>query len=78
MITTFKTSRSILLATAILGLGLTACGNSLQDRQTRGAVLGGVAGAAIGSLFGKGSGQVLAVGAGAVLGSVAGANIAGR
>ena len=78
MTRTAKNTRSILLVATILGLGLAACGNSLQDRQTRGAVLGGVAGAAIGSLFGKGSGQVLAVGAGAVLGSVAGSRIAGR
>jgi uncharacterized protein YcfJ len=64
-------------ALAVFCLGLAGCSQSLQDRQTRGAVIGGVAGAAVGSLFGGGSGRVLTTGAGAVLGSIAGAKIAG-
>lgn len=71
--------RNLALSSALVVfcLGLTSCSQSLQDRRTRGAVIGGVAGAAVGSLFGGGSGRVLTTGAGAVLGSIAGAKIAG-
>lgn len=66
------------LSAAVLGSGVAGCSQSLEDRRTRGAVVGGVAGAAIGSLFGGGSGKVLTIGAGAVLGSIAGSEIAGN
>lgn len=65
------------MISVVVCVGVAGCSQSYQDRQTRGAVIGGVAGAAIGSLFGGGSGRVIATGAGAVLGSIAGAGIAG-
>jgi uncharacterized protein YcfJ len=74
----FKRTTQLGLMAVLLLVGLSGCSQSLQDRQTRGAVIGGVAGAAVGSLFGGGTGRVITTGAGAVLGSIAGAEIAGR
>lgn len=61
---------------AVFGLGLAGCrADGTMDKQTGGAILGGIAGGLIGSKFGKGRGRKAATFAGAVLGVLAGSSI---
>jgi len=70
-------------ATAALALisafGLAACsgdgGGFELNKQTGGAVLGGIGGAALGSQFGKGTGQIVGVAAGTLLGALLGSEV---
>ncbi len=60
-------------------LGLAACsgdgGGMELNKQTGGAVLGGIGGAVIGSQFGKGTGQIVGVAAGTLLGAFLGSEV---
>ena len=60
-------------------LGLAACsgdgGGMELNKQTVGAVLGGIGGAVIGSQFGKGTGQIVGVAAGTLLGAFLGSEV---
>ncbi len=60
-------------------LGLAACsgngGGFELNKQTGGAVLGGIGGAALGSQFGKGTGQIVGVAAGTLLGAFLGSEV---
>lgn len=60
-------------------LGLAACsgdgGGFELNKQTGGAVLGGIGGAVIGSQFGKGTGQIVGVAAGTLLGAFLGSEV---
>ena len=61
---------------AVFSLGLAGCRtDGSMDKQTGGAILGGIAGGLIGSRVGKGRGRQVATIAGAVLGSLAGSSI---
>lgn len=66
------------LATAVAALALLSACDSTSggiDKQTAGAVLGGIGGAVIGSQFGEGSGQIAATAAGTLLGAYLGSEI---
>ena len=69
-----------LMATALIavfGLGLAGCDPTTgrMNKQTGGAILGGIAGGLLGSRVGKGRGRQVATIAGAVLGSLVGSSI---
>ena len=64
------------LLIAAFSLGLAGCrADGTMNKQTGGAILGGIAGGLIGSKFGKGRGRKAATFAGAVLGVLAGSSI---
>ena len=48
---------------------------TMNESETTGTVLGGVAGAVVGNQFGKGSGQTAATALGAIIGATVGRNI---
>ncbi len=60
---------------AIMAVGLAGCGAGGIDKQTGGAVLGGIGGGVIGSQIGKGKGKTVATIAGTVLGTLVGGAI---
>ena len=64
------------LLIAVFSLGLAGCRtDGSMDKQTGGAILGGIAGGLLGSRVGKGRGRQVATIAGAVLGSLVGSSI---
>ena len=68
----------IIMAIAILSLGLTACDTTRQygvGKQEVGAATGAVVGGLLGSKVGGGSGQLWATGAGAILGGLIGSSV---
>lgn len=68
--------KKLIALVAVFGLGLAGCrADGTMDKQTGGAILGGIAGGLIGSKFGKGRGRKAATFAGAVLGVLAGSSI---
>lgn len=71
-----RTAAALALLSA---LGLAACsgdgGGFELNKQTGGAVLGGIGGAALGSQFGKGTGQIVGVAAGTLLGAFIGSEV---
>ena len=54
---------------AVVVTGLAACESSGGQKQTGGALLGGIGGAVVGSQFGGGTGKLAAVAAGTLLGA---------
>ena len=70
--------RSTALATALMltaTLVLAGCGAGGINKQTGGAVLGGIGGGLIGSRIGSGRGQVIGIIAGTVLGALLGGEV---
>jgi len=64
------------LMAALLATTLVAgCANDYGQKQSAGAVLGGVGGAVAGAQFGKGKGQLAATALGALLGAYAGSEV---
>jgi surface antigen len=59
---------------SVVALSLTACQTAGQ-KQTGGAILGGIGGAVAGAQFGDGKGQLAAVAAGTLLGAFLGSEI---
>jgi len=64
-----------ILTVAAMALSLAACEATGGQKQTGGALLGGIGGAAIGSQFGKGTGQIVGVAAGTLLGALLGSEV---
>ncbi|HTI87606.1 MAG TPA: RT0821/Lpp0805 family surface protein [Alphaproteobacteria bacterium] len=64
-----------ILTVAAMALSLAACESTGGQKQTGGAILGGIGGAAIGSQFGKGTGQIVGVAAGTLLGALVGSEV---
>jgi surface antigen len=60
---------------AVVVTGLAACESSGGQKQTGGALLGGIGGAVVGSQFGGGTGKLAAVAAGTLLGALIGSEI---
>lgn len=75
--TLFRRTTAMLAVASVLGLA--ACsgdgGGFELNKQTGGAVLGGIGGAALGSQFGKGTGQIVGVAAGTLLGAFLGSEV---
>jgi surface antigen len=63
------------LTVAVMALSLAACESTGGQKQTGGALLGGVGGALLGSQFGGGSGKIVAVAAGTLLGALVGSEV---
>jgi surface antigen len=63
------------LTVAAMALTLAACEATGGQKQTGGALLGGIGGAAIGSQFGGGTGKIVAVAAGTLLGALVGSEV---
>lgn len=59
---------------SVIVLSLAACADAGQ-KQTGGALLGGIGGAIAGAQFGKGKGQLAAVAAGTLLGALIGSEV---
>ncbi len=59
---------------SVVALSLAACADSGQ-KQTGGALLGGIGGAIAGAQFGQGKGQLAAVAAGTLLGALIGSEV---
>ena len=69
-----KLTATVLIA--VFSLGLAGCNpDGSMNKQTGGAILGGIAGGLIGSKFGKGRGRKVATFTGAVLGTLVGSSI---
>lgn len=68
-----------IISTAMVAVMLAACAPNGQgvgmNKQTGGAILGGVGGAALGSNIGKGKGNIAAIAAGTLLGAMVGSSI---
>ncbi|MCR9176426.1 MAG: RT0821/Lpp0805 family surface protein [Alphaproteobacteria bacterium] len=60
---------------AVVATGLAACESSGGQKQTGGAILGGIGGAVVGSQFGGGTGKLAAVAAGTLIGALIGSEI---
>lgn len=60
---------------ALMGISLVACESMGGQKQTGGAVLGGVGGAIAGAQFGQGSGQIAAAAIGTLLGALVGSEV---
>jgi surface antigen len=63
------------LTVAAMALTLAACESTGGQKQTGGAILGGIGGAAVGSQFGGGTGKIVAVAAGTLLGALVGSEV---
>ena len=69
-----KLTATVLIA--VFSLGLAGCRtDGTMDKQTGGAILGGIAGGLLGSRVGKGRGRHIATFTGAVLGTLVGSSI---
>jgi surface antigen len=64
-----------ILTVAAMALSLAACESTGGQKQTGGALLGGIGGAALGSQFGSGTGRVVGVAAGTLLGALLGSEV---
>jgi surface antigen len=64
-----------ILTVAAMALSLAACESTGGQKQTGGALLGGIGGAVAGAQFGKGSGQIAAAAAGTLLGALIGSEV---
>lgn len=60
---------------ALLAVSVAACESTGGQKQTGGALLGGVAGAIAGAQFGSGTGRIAAAAAGTLLGALVGSEI---
>jgi surface antigen len=60
---------------ALMGLSVVACESMGGQKQTGGALLGGIGGAVAGAQFGQGSGQIAAAVAGTLLGALVGSEV---
>ena len=60
---------------AVLTLSLAACESTGGQKQTGGAVLGGVGGAIAGAQFGSGTGRIAAAALGTLLGALVGSEV---
>lgn len=60
---------------AVIAVGLAGCNTTGSEKQTGGAILGGIGGAVVGSQFGSGTGQLAAVAAGTLLGAFLGSEV---
>ena len=62
-------------AAALMAVSLVACESTGGQKQTGGALLGGIGGAVAGAQFGSGSGQIAAAVAGTLIGALIGSEV---
>lgn len=74
MMMTTKTFSRLLPLTVVASL-LAACSNDMGQKQTGGALLGGVGGAVAGAQFGQGTGRLAATALGTLLGAYVGSEV---
>lgn len=60
---------------SVVAVSLAACSTAGGQKQTGGAILGGIGGAVAGSQFGGGTGKLVAVAAGTLLGAFIGSEV---
>lgn len=71
MTTPFKRIIPVAMAASVLA----ACSNDMGQKQTGGALLGGIGGAVAGAQFGKGTGQLATTAIGTLLGAFVGSEV---
>jgi len=68
--------KTLMVGFLAITLALGGCAsNEGNNKQTGGAIIGGIGGALLGSMFGKGSGQLAAVAAGTLVGAMIGQQV---